>query len=489
MKIALFYSRTSSERQRREGNGSESQKTRCEQYAKSRGYLIGKYFKDEAVSGAKSDRPGFNELLSYIDNHQDGDFLVVIDDLSRLARDMQVHLQLRQHLRDRSVTVESPNFKFEDDPEGIFVENVIAAKAQLDREQNARQVRQKMQARLESGFWPFCTPPGLKNIKHEVYKKILNGLVQPYADIYKEAIEKYANDELNTLEEVKSFIDSKYRLEKINKEISLNGVTRILSNPLYAGLIKYEPWGILLKKAKHDGFIDKQTYDMVQNKLSGKAKPRLRKDYNLDFPLRGWVLCDVCEEPMTAAWTKGKLKRHPYYWCKNKDCPMVWKTVKKDSMNGKFELILQGAKPTKELFELTKSIFEEVWESKKNESILIDKTNVKKAEEIDVKINNLTARIARTGNEALINVYENEIKKLIDEKAELKLNVTPENYNEKELGTAFNKVMQILEHPIAIWKSDNIEEKEPFFICILISNCLIIWILDLEHLRQPSLSI
>ncbi len=90
---------------------------------------------------------------------------------------------------------------------------------------------------------------------------------------------------------------------------------------------------------------------------------------------------------------------------------------------------------------------------------MIDGANVKKGEEIDAKIKNLTERISKTTNEALIKLYENEIEKLLKEKGELKIDVTPQNYNNQELGTAYDKVMQILEHPIAIWKSDNIEEK------------------------------
>jgi len=45
--------------------------------------------------------------------------------------------------------VECLNYRFEDTPEGKFVETVFAAQGQLEREQNGRQVRQKMQARVE----------------------------------------------------------------------------------------------------------------------------------------------------------------------------------------------------------------------------------------------------------------------------------------------------------------------------------------------------
>ncbi len=360
---ALIYCRVSSERQKKEGNGLESQEKRCRDYSKGKGYKIEKIFLDEGISGGLGlfERPAMKNLIAYLDKHPADDFVIIFDDLSRFARDVKVHIQMKAEFIGRGVKLECLNFNFQDSEESEFAELIMAASNQYQRKSNRRQVCQKMLARLQDGFWCFCTPPGLKNIEHPVYKKILNGLIQPYAGIFKQAIEKYANDDLNTLEEVKEFIDNQYKINKVNKVISLNGVTRILINPLYCGWVSYEKWGVNLQKAKHDGFIEKATFDIVQAKLAGKAKPRLRKDYRLDFPLRGWVVCPICGEPMTASWSRGKLRRHPYYLCKNEKCPMVWKTIKKDRIDRDFELLLDGTKPTNELFDLTKMIFTEVW--------------------------------------------------------------------------------------------------------------------------------
>ena len=72
---------------------------------------------------------------------------------------------MRRALDSRGVTVMCPNFTFEDTPEGAYVETILAAGAQLEREQNRRQVVQKQMARIEMGFWPFRAPKGYKMIK------------------------------------------------------------------------------------------------------------------------------------------------------------------------------------------------------------------------------------------------------------------------------------------------------------------------------------
>ena len=42
-----------------------------------------------------------------------------------------------------------------------------------------------------------------------------------------------------------------------------------------------------------------------------------RKDLHEDFPLRNFVTCHTCEEPMTAAWSKGRSKRYGVFLLQN----------------------------------------------------------------------------------------------------------------------------------------------------------------------------
>src|ERR1700759_5277392 len=89
-------------------------------------------------------------------------YVVIFDELKRFARDTVFHLKLRQELATYGATVECLNFKFEDTPEGQFVETVIAAQGQLERLQNRRQTLQKMKARVERGYYVFAVPIGYR---------------------------------------------------------------------------------------------------------------------------------------------------------------------------------------------------------------------------------------------------------------------------------------------------------------------------------------
>ena len=72
-------------------------------------------------------------LLSFLDAQPHEKYIVIFDDLKRFARDTRFHLDLRDAFRQRNATVECLNFKFDESPEGEFIETIIAAQGALER--------------------------------------------------------------------------------------------------------------------------------------------------------------------------------------------------------------------------------------------------------------------------------------------------------------------------------------------------------------------
>jgi DNA invertase Pin-like site-specific DNA recombinase len=92
---AVIYCRVSNVKQTTRGDGLGSQETRCREYARYRDLEVIKVFKDD-TSGGYVDRPGMKELLAFLRAHRKRERLVVIiDDISRLARGIEAHLKLR----------------------------------------------------------------------------------------------------------------------------------------------------------------------------------------------------------------------------------------------------------------------------------------------------------------------------------------------------------------------------------------------------------
>jgi DNA invertase Pin-like site-specific DNA recombinase len=453
-KRALIYCRVSSERQVNEGHGLDSQEQRCVKRAAELGLEVAEIFPDGGISGGLFERPAMNKLIAYLDEHPKEKFVIIFDDLKRFARNVWVHLQLKTELAfKRQAKLECLNFKFEETSGGRFSELVMAGAAQLEREQNQEQVINKMKARLEAGYWTFCPPTGMTNVS-----KLLRP-VEPHALIYKEAIEKYRDFELNTLEEIRQFIISKYTAHHISRTISLHGVKSILTNLLYCGYLEYEPWGVPRRKAQHEGFISYETFMAVQDRLNNSARPRLRKDYSDDFPLRGFIVCPFHNKAMTAAWYKNKNgKLHPYYVCKVKGCPV--RTVQKLKLEGDFLELLQQTSPKPEATKGAQIVLGDLWDSRKKTEGTYQTSFAKELAELETANHNyLRVLIPKATSTELISQYENVVSDNLAKIAKLKQELAKIKFSHDDFKAALGEVVDYLKEPVKHWESPNYKDK------------------------------
>jgi site-specific DNA recombinase len=162
--LAVIYVRVSSQAQVDEGQGAESQAARCGEFARIRGYDVVKIFEDKAVSGSLIDRPGMKDMLAYLMDKRGLDVRVIIDDISRLARDLRAHLTLRDAILKAGGILESPSITFGEGADERLVENMLASAAAHMRSKNTEQVKARMQGRLLQGYWPFFAPIGYKHV-------------------------------------------------------------------------------------------------------------------------------------------------------------------------------------------------------------------------------------------------------------------------------------------------------------------------------------
>ena len=93
------------------------------------------------------------------------------------------------------------------------------------------------------------------------------------------------------------------------------------------------------------------------------------KDINEDFPLRGFVLCDDCGEPMTLCWSKGRSRFYPYYLCDTTNCASKRKSIRRADIEEGAESLLRSLPPASQLFKLAKAIFTDIWEMRRTEAM------------------------------------------------------------------------------------------------------------------------
>ena len=352
---AVIYARVSTTKQVTEGSGLSSQETRCREYAKHNAYEVSQVFADD-VSGGLKDRPGMKALLAYLRQQRGQPYIVIIDDISRLARDVEAHRALRRSISKAGGILESPSNKFADDPDSQFLEVVQAGMAELERLKNKERTINRMRARMQDGYWVLPAPPGYKYERAKSRGKILVR-DEPVASVMREALLGFASGRFQTRAEMRRFLESHPNFPTPTGQISKSSITKYLNKVLYAGYIEVPNWGVSLRKGQHEPLISLDDYTKIQERLDGQAIAPARVNLGNDFALRGFVKCADCDVPLRSGWSKGRSKHYPYYLCQTKSCDSYGVSIRRDKIEGEFEQILKSLTPQKKI---TGSVYRDV---------------------------------------------------------------------------------------------------------------------------------
>ncbi|MHB8217074.1 MAG: recombinase family protein [Candidatus Sulfotelmatobacter sp.] len=112
-------------------------------------------------------------------------------------------------------------------------------------------------------------------------------------------------------------VEELYRLGLRNlagRGVSRNGLSTILNNPFYIGLIRVQKTGQVYA-GNHEPLISKRLFDDVQDMLAGRFNTRTKAH---DFLFRRYIRCKGCQYSLIGELQKG----HVYYRCHTKNCPV-----------------------------------------------------------------------------------------------------------------------------------------------------------------------
>src|ERR1035437_3380814 len=338
-------------------------------------------------------------------------------------------------------------FNFEDTPEGNFVETILAAQNQLEREQNQRQVIQKQKSRLESGYWAFHGLIGYTMQKVQGF----NGKIavpNERSEYLKEALEGYASLRFVYLVDVAKFLKEKGVLGKCRPEKYIDTVKALILNPFYAGDVEYLPWNVIRRKGVHLALISESIYFKNQERLNKPTNiSRIRKDDRPEFELRRLISCSLCKKPFTGSLSKGRNDFYPYYFCQNRDCPMNRKSVAKGKLDDDFKGILNNLKPADEVIQEFRKLFDECWQTavskldhnKESKSESLGKLEGEISKYIDLA-GEATSEVVRLRYEQKVEALEKEIT-LCKQKSLISVDLTV------PYRTALDKVLLTAKYP------------------------------------------
>ncbi|MED5550645.1 MAG: recombinase family protein [Pseudomonadota bacterium] len=458
---AVIYVRISSKKQL-EGDGIRSQERTCRDFARYHDLEPVKVFSD-VMSGRFVSRPGMDAMLDYLRCHRDEGLVVLIDDISRLARDYMGHMQLRDEIRAAGSELMSPTMSFYEDPARQLPEKIQALVVEQARIENAMRSASRQRARVANGYWTFYPGPAY----HFVEDKKNGGSVlvrtEPAATVLAEALNGFASGRFETQAEVKRFLDNHPDFPKGKTGfIPKQNVRGLLTNILYTGYVAYEPWGIPPTKGHHEGLISFETHLRIKERLNGIPKFPIRKTIHPDFPLRGYIDCAHCGVPLKGSWSRSRNGvRHAYYGCQTKGCEAYGKSTRKAVLEGEFEKLLEAVKPNAVLLRTATRMFKAVWDIQHNDVAARAESTRRELKKIDGEIETFVSRIAGASSPNLIPIYEKELVALNEKRlaeaeklAELsgKKSGTKLDFNE-----AYRTTMRFIANPLNLWRSPRVE--------------------------------
>lgn len=320
------YIRVSTAKQGEKGVSLQEQRDSIMRCAQRYGFAISRWF-EERESAAKRGRPIFTQMLRQL--RQQKACGVIIHKIDRSARNLKDWADLGD-LLDEGIQVHFANEALDMHTRGGRLSADIQAVIASDFIRNLREETKKgFYGRLKQGLYPLPAPIGYLDRGKGKAKEIDPVQGPIVATLFR--LYGTADYPLHAL------IEEAYRLglrNRAGKRVSINGLSGILNNPFYAGLIKINTTGELFS-GKHEALINKSLFDRVQSILRGKTVKRILRH---DFAFRRLVRCTGCGRTLTGEEQKG----HVYYRCQTRGCPTT--CVREEVIDGAMSRILERLK-------------------------------------------------------------------------------------------------------------------------------------------------
>lgn len=293
MKTAYAYARFSSDNQREES--IDAQVRAIKEYCQQNDIVLLRVFKDEAYSARTAKRPAFQELFQLIKTHP-ADYLIVHKS-DRFARSREDDAFYRARLKDAGMKLVSVLERFDDTPESIIMEGLMASlneyySANLSRESKKGIKENVLNGKRNGGKAPF----GYTCVNQHLVPNRDAETVRSFFRMYAEG--KKLADIARTL-----------KLPFVNYQA-------VLKNEVYLGTLISNEWR---KEQAHEAIIDRETWDACQRRM--KDSP-FNASHKAKFPylLSGMIYCGYCGKRMVAVSTQKGEKRYFYYTCQTKGC-------------------------------------------------------------------------------------------------------------------------------------------------------------------------
>lgn len=323
MKKVVLYARVSTDEQAEEGYSISGQIRVLREYCEKNNYQIINIYKDEGFSGKSLDRPSLKELIKDSESKQFD--MVMVWRISRLSRKQLDFLTVVDHLEKKNISLFSFNENIDaSTPAGKAMFQMMGSFAELERNITLENVKMGMTQRAREGKWNGGSVLGYTSKE----KKLIRN--ENEANLVKYIFDLYNSGK--GFKTIANKLNHEGYKTKRNVDFSTNSIRTIITNPLYAGFIRFnqvENWNekrrkgkkenIIITKGQHVPIISIEVWETAQKIFAQKAhKPA--KTFTGHFPLTTLLRCPKCGQGMIGHKVKRSKSSNEYiryYQCGN----------------------------------------------------------------------------------------------------------------------------------------------------------------------------
>lgn len=260
VKKVAIYARVSTEDQAKEGFSLDNQLEKLRSYCKARGWKIVGEYVDDGYSGRDIKRPAYQKMMEDIDKW---DVLLVMK-MDRIHRNSKNFMLMMEQLRQKNKEFVSMTESLDTSTAmGRFVMDIIQRIAQLESEQIGERVYDGMRQKAKQGVGLLGSPAPY-GYRYENGKLVG---IKEELDNVKEIYKMYL--EGKSLQEIVDWFNEKGIKGKKGGKWDKKTISRILSNPVYCGLVEWED---ILFKGNHETIISIEEFNKVQLMKAEKAR-------------------------------------------------------------------------------------------------------------------------------------------------------------------------------------------------------------------------
>jgi site-specific DNA recombinase len=321
LRCAIYTRKSTEEGLDQDFNSLDAQREAAEAFVLSQrreGWVaLPQVYNDGGFTGANMDRPALTRLLQAAEAGELD--CVVVYKVDRLSRSLLDFTRMLSIFEKHNVSFVAVTQQFNTNTSlGRLTLNILLSFAQFERELIGERTRDKMSAARRKGKWVGGTPVLGYDIDPAAKKLVINPEeAEQVRAIF--AIFEERGSVLQTLIEIErhGWQTKSWNLKtgkfRPGRSFVLNAVRRMLTNPLYTGLVEHRGE---MYAGEHAAIIPADAWKRVQKLITpreGVARGRARNKHQA--LLNGLLYCESCGTQMVYSYAAKNGRKYPYYLC------------------------------------------------------------------------------------------------------------------------------------------------------------------------------